>query len=800
MSKNFYISLAITVLCAIFSLALLPILNKKIKPGEKDLLAYWNSVEKTFLQKSGRSEIYKGENLPVIEVDSMQALDKLAALSFLHWIENHPEGVIALAAGKSMRGFVEQLRYYRHHWTDPEIAAELRMYEITGSRFPDTSRLRFVQIEELYPIDAKSQVAYAAYIREQYLDFLGITPENALLMDVSHVGILGKKGGERIFPPGEVMDLSLLDRNPTNGQEEMQKQALQEAVAFCARYEETLRSWGGIGFFMGNLGFIGQIACNMPGCPHDGTTRLVGFDYMAAAAIAIDLGGIEHLRDKAILTIGLGSIAFNRDATVILLGTGEVKAQVAADAIQQKKNEEYPATVFHDLKGARLYLTRGAASELEARKLADIQKRRFHQMDKAEIDEIVIELALGENVRIVDLTKADFLRYPKSALLFRKYRSNLRDLLNDVRSRLIAKLEKGLTLPEGETIVHTGPHHDDIMLAYHPLIRPLLKKDQNYFVYLTSGFNAVTNVYMERALSRIPDYAYASYYTEIFNQDHAQLLQLFIKAAEKQDREMMEKAEALLLLQNICRMYQLDSIPQLQQKVSDLRKNHFNRRRWGEKDGADIQMLKGLVRESESERMLLMAGVPLARIYHMRTYFYDGSSSVPSISGDVEPFRHLLEKLHPQIITVAFDPEGTGPDTHYKVLQVISEALKSGNFDPQIKVWGYRNVWHRFRFSQATHMIPVAPREIQAMEETFMSCFSTQTNAAYPCPNHEGSFSQISAGIQRVQFEQLKALLGEAYFMRHANPAMRNAAGFIFIKEMGRDEFCQNAELLKARL
>jgi glucosamine-6-phosphate deaminase len=32
--------------------------------------------------------------------------------------------------------------------------------------------------------------------------------------------------------------------------------------------------------------------------------------------------------------------------------------------------------------------------------------------------------------------------------------------------------------------------------------------------------------------------------------------------------------------------------------------------------------------------------------------------------------------VNPDIVTVAFDPEGSGPDTHYKVLQAVSHALK----------------------------------------------------------------------------------------------------------------------------
>ena len=35
-----------------------------------------------------------------------------------------------------------------------------------------------------------------------------------------------------------------------------------------------------------------------------------------------------------------------------------------------------------------------------------------------------------------------------------------------------------------------------------------------------------------------------------------------------------------------------------------------------------------------------------------------------------------LKEIKPTVISLAFDPEGSGPDTHYKELQTIAEAVR----------------------------------------------------------------------------------------------------------------------------
>ena len=59
----------------------------------------------------------------------------------------------------------------------------------------------------------------------------------------------------------------------------------------------------------------------------------------------------------------------------------------------------------------------------------------------------------------------------------------------------------------------------------------------------------------------------------------------------------------------------------------------------------------------------------------------------------------FYKEKKPELITVAFDPVSTGPDTHFKVLQLIGEAIRMSPKDFQPEIWGYRNVWFKFNIS-----------------------------------------------------------------------------------------------------
>jgi glucosamine-6-phosphate deaminase len=117
-------------------------------------------------------------------------------------------------------------------------------------------------------------------------------------------------------------------------------------------------------------------------------------------------------------------------------------------------------------------------------------------------------------------------------------------------------------------------------------------------------------------------------------------------------------------------------------------------------------MLKGMLREFEEELVWAHYGVKVGNIQHLRLGFYTGDifTPQPQRKRDVEPIINLLRRVQPTVISLAFDPEGSGPDTHYKVLQVLAEALKQWKKEKDIsklRIICYRNVWYRFHPSEA---------------------------------------------------------------------------------------------------
>ena len=115
---------------------------------------------------------------------------------------------------------------------------------------------------------------------------------------------------------------------------------------------------------------------------------------------------------------------------------------------------------------------------------------------------------------------------------------------------------------------------------------------------------------------------------------------------------------------------------------------------------------------------------------------------------------------------MAFDPEGSGPDTHYKALQAVAEALRmyeKESGDANIRVWGYRNVWYRFRPSEADLMVPVSLNSLSLLHTAFMNCFGSQSAASFPSYEHDGPFSELAQQIQVEQYDMMKTCLGHEF-------------------------------------
>ncbi|MCE5228817.1 glucosamine-6-phosphate deaminase [bacterium] len=765
-------------------------------------------VEKFYLEKSGRKALYgPAEKIPVIEVGNFPALGRLTALRFLEWVLDNPEGVISLPTGKTPEYFISWVKHYLRKWEGKSVQEELAQIGLTAPTRPRMDGLHFVQIDEFYPIDSSRHNSFHYYVTRHYLRDFGLNPDLAMLIDPGVIGVRPGEDLDTIFPGGRV-DLSLRSRNPKSELEERQRDMIVSVDQFCCEYEDRIRQLGGLGFFLGGIGPDGHIGFNARGSDLFSPTRLTYTNYETEAAAAGDLGGIEVSRGRPVITIGLGTITYNPNAVALIFAAGEAKAKVVSDAVQRDRHVLYPATSLHGMPNARFYLTTGATVRLEERNLEDIMKAEA--ISDNLVEKHVIDCALKLKVRLDELKEGDEQGNRALSHLIDRTGKPLPELADYTRERLLQKINRGLEDVDNQSILHTGPHHDDIMLGYMPYIMHLVRRstNSNYFYILTSGFTSVTNHFLANLLHDVQEFMAAGQFDEDQangdlepNNKSARAVEVFrfLDGIAARNEKMRRLAQARRTLVNLISVFEDEDFDNLAHRISETL-NYLDTLYPGKKDVPIVQRLKGMQREYEEELVWAYVGAGPDRVFHGRLGFYTGDifTEQPTRNRDVEPVLARLHKIKPSIVTLAFDPEGSGPDTHYKVLQVLHEALQiyHEQTGSSPKVWGYRNVWYRFHPADANVFVPASFNTMAIMEHAFMHCMGSQKAASFPSHEFDGPFCQLAQKLWVEQFGMLETCLGERFFIENPSPRLRATRGFVFLKMMELDEFSGQARRL----
>ncbi len=773
----------------------------------------FSRVEQNILRRTGRRFIYPPtEKIPCIIVDNFPLLGKLTALRFIEWVQHNPGGVISLPTGKTPEYFIKWTTYYLSNWNKLEVKRELENYGIDSKIQPEMKSLRFVQIDEFYPMNPKEQNSFYYYINKYYIKGFGLDKSKALLIDTSRIGVPEKVNLKEVFPD-DVVDLTLRVRKVRGQLEQLQKHVLQGVDQFCTDYENSVRELGGLGFFLGGIGPDGHIGFNVEGSDFHSTTRLTPTNYETQAAAAVDLGGIEVAKKRLAITIGLSTIIYNKNAVVIIIAAGETKAKVVADAIQNEKSNLYPATVLQSLPNARFYLTQGAASRLVERHYQKLISTKV--LSYEDIERVVIDLALKTRKIIRDLNQEDFKKNRFTLEILRKTSKEHKTIRKWVEEKLLTFLQDGLKEPVNEIFLHTAPHHDDIMLGYLPYILHLIRtpKNTHHFAYMTSGFTSVTNGYVLSLLKKLLYYlekrSFLSMMEEGYfeptneagrNQDVYQ----YLDGIGERNQAMKDEGESRRLLRNMIALFEEGSILHLKNRIHEII-DYFETQYPGKKDLVFIQRLKGTIREWEADLLWGFVGFNSQFVHHLRLGFYKGEifTESPEFHRDVKPIIELLKRVKPTVVTVALDPEASGPDTHYKVLQAMSEALQEYEKEANrsdVQVWGYRNVWCRFHPSQVNTLVPVSLNSLAILNNAFMNCFGSQRKAAFPSYEYDGPFCQLAQKIMVEQHQQIEICLGKDYFVQNPHPRLRATHGMVYLRKMSLQEFYERSIELKKNI
>lgn len=775
--------------------------TSKSKASTKSATQPASAVERHYLKLSGRKLRFDPtEKINTIEVANFPLLGRMTALRFLEWVLENPEGVISLPTGKTPEYFIKWTQHYLRDWTKKATQAELAEIGVPGARKPVLKGLHFVQIDEFYPINPAQANSFHHYVSTHYIKGFGLDPKRAMLMDPTAIGIPAGMTIDDVYPGGRV-DLSLRSRNANGKLEQLQSDVINAVDQFCTDYEEKIRSLGGIGFFLGGIGPDGHIGFNPRGSHHESPTRLTYTNYETEAAAATDLGGIEVSRNKPVITIGLGTLRYKRDAVVLVFAAGEGKSKVIADAIQNNRSVLYPASILQDMPNGRVYLTTGATTRLVERRLDDIAKAA--KVSENDVERAIINRAIAANMRLEDLTAKHVGDDRQLKLILDRTGRTVGDIAKAARASILKKIERGTDDMENQSILHTGPHHDDIMLGYMPYVMHLVRRasNRNYFNVLTSGFTAVTNKFLGDIFNDCLCYLDSGVYTAeekagAFKQGNstarAEEVYRYLDGIAAMNEETRRVAQARRMLYNLMVVHEEKDLKSVRYRIEE-NLRYLSQQYPGKKDIPIIQTLKGAQREYEEELIWGYVGTSPDDVFHSRLGFYTGDifTEQPTLDRDVAPVLALMEKLKPTVVSLAFDPEGAGPDTHYKVLQVLHEALlryaKKSGTSPL--VWGYRNVWFRFHPAESNVFVPATLNTMAIMTDSFMHCFGSQKNASFPSYEYDGPFCYQAQALWVEQFQMLKTCLGERWFTENPSPRLRAARGFVFFREMALEEF-----------
>jgi glucosamine-6-phosphate deaminase len=269
------------------------------------------------------------------------------------------------------------------------------------------------------------------------------------------------------------------------------------------------------------------------------------------------------------------------------------------------------------------------------------------------------------------------------------------------------------------------------------------------------------------------------------------------------ERNEFEKMRGLChrVVRSIVGIYRVKSRLELINKVNQIiveLQNSYD----GGKNSPNIQKLKGMLREFEEELVWAHFGVPVKNVHHLRLGFYKGDlfTENPQKERDIIPVLEEFRKIRPDILSLTLDPEGSGPDTHYKVLQVLAGVVREWVKETEksnLRVLGYRNVWYKYHPSQVQMIVPVSLNSLDILETSFSESYRSQVNASFPSYEFDGKFSELTRKIWVKQLKQIQLILGKNYFYENEHPLIRATHGLVFIKDMNTEQFISMASELE---
>jgi glucosamine-6-phosphate deaminase len=541
--------------------------------------------------------------------------------------------------------------------TPTSLYSELiRLHQEEGLSFKNVVSFN---LDEYFPMQPDALQSYVRFMREHLFDSIDIDFENINIPDGT---------------------------------------AAKENVAeFCKKYEEKIRSYGGLDLQILGIGRTGHIGFNEPGSGLKSRTRMITLDHMTITDAASDFFGEEYVPRKAI-TMGVGTIMEAKE--IILMAWGEGKSHVIRKTVEGEISDHVPATYLQNHPNTTFYLDAAAAAELTRYKTPWLV-RECDWNDDFLIKRAVIWLSQKEKKPILKLTNSDYSENGMSDLVTEydnAYGVNLK-VFSKLRHTISgwpggkpdnSNANRPETNPQfPKRVIIFSPHPDDDVISMGgTFIRLADQGHEVHVAYQTSGNIAVFDDDVVRFVDFVND----------FHADFG-----------------LDRGVTQMMFEGI--------------------QNRLKDKKAGEVDAPEIQKLKGLIRRGEAKAGCRYVSEEVIPHFLDMPFYETGTvKKKPLSTADIEIIKKLLTEVQPHQIYAAgdlSDPHGTHRVCLDAIFQAVHE-LKHNAWMQECSVWLYRGAWHEWEIENIDMAVPISPDELLRKRRAIFKHQSQKDRPLFP--------------------------------------------------------------------
>jgi len=467
---------------------------------------------------------------------------------------------------------------------------------------------------------------------------------------------------------------------------------------FCRKYEETIKSLGGIDFMLLGIGLLGTVGLNSAGTSFSARTNLTLMDNTERKESAQLFSSIENV-PAGVITMGLGTIL---DAKrIVLISWGDSKAAIIKKTIEEPATDAIPATSLQRHQNIKVIIDLSSAYNLT--RISHPWLVTKCEWDNKLIRRAIVWLCQQTGKPILKLTNKDYNEHGLGELLAKygsAYNVNI-EIFNDIQHTITGwpggkpnaddskRPERAKPYPK--KIIIFSPHPDDDVISMGGTFRRLC--DQNHEVhvaYQTSGNIAVGDEEVIR---------YCEFLRDVSD-----------KYAGNEHIVKTKAAEIINYLR-------------------------YNKKESGEPEHPDVLFMKGTIRREEARHASRFSGLKDDNIHFLDLPFYETGlvKKKPLSQEDVDIIKNLLLTIHPDQIFVAgdlADPHGT----HKVCLDVILAAIdevKDEQWMQECRVWMYRGAWTEWEMDHIEMAVPISPEELRQKRNAILKHQSQAESAPF---------------------------------------------------------------------